>query len=124
MMKIHTKPLQSWAGDGKTLREWLKNNKHIKIVTRDRASANAKAIAEELPDARQIADRFHLHQNLLEAITKTIGREMSATIVIPKEKPEPEKLSTKKPAKGKKTSPIVDNISGAEEKRLQLIRQI
>ncbi|MDD2504215.1 MAG: ISL3 family transposase [Clostridia bacterium] len=88
--------------DEKTLREWLKNNKHIKIVTRDRASAYAKAIAEELPDAMQIADRFHLHQNLLEAINKAIGREIPATIAIPKEKPEREKLSTKKPAEGKK----------------------
>lgn len=30
-----------------TLRSWLKNNKHIKVVTRDRASAYAKVISEE-----------------------------------------------------------------------------
>lgn len=69
--------------DGKTLREWLKNNKHVKAVTRDRASAYAKVIAEELPNAMQIADRFHLHQNLLEAVRKSIGREIPATIAIP-----------------------------------------
>lgn len=69
--------------DGKTLREWLKNNRHVKAVTRDRASAYAKAIAEELPDAMQITDRFHLHQNLLEAVRKSIGREIPATIAIP-----------------------------------------
>lgn len=69
--------------DGKTLRGWLKNNKHVKAVTRDRASAYAKVIAEELPAAMQIADRFHLHQNLLEAVRKSIGREIPATIAIP-----------------------------------------
>lgn len=69
--------------DGKTLREWLKNNKHVKAVTRDRASAYAKVIAEELPNTMQIADRFHLHQNLLEAVRKSIGREIPATIAIP-----------------------------------------
>ena len=53
--------------DGMTLKEWLKNNKHVKTVTRDRASAYSSAIQEILPDAMQIADRFHLHQNLLEA---------------------------------------------------------
>lgn len=42
----------------------------MRIVTRDRASAYAKVIKEELPDAMQIADRFHLHQNFLEAIKK------------------------------------------------------
>ena len=56
--------------DGETLRKWLKNNKHVKVVTCDRASAYAKVIAEELPDAMQVADRFHVHQNLLEAIKK------------------------------------------------------
>lgn len=71
--------------DGKTLKEWLKSNKHIRTVTRDRASAYAKAILEELPDAMQIADRFHLHQNLLEAVKKALGREIPATIAIPKE---------------------------------------
>ncbi|MCA5960357.1 MULTISPECIES: transposase [Blautia] len=54
--------------DGMTLKEWLKNNKHIKAVTRDRRSAYASAIQEILSDAMQIADRYHLHQNLLEAI--------------------------------------------------------
>ena len=34
--------------NGDTLREWLKNNKNVKVVTRDRASAYAKVISEEL----------------------------------------------------------------------------
>lgn len=54
--------------NGSTLKEWLAKNKHIKTVTRDHASAYASAIQEILPDAMQAADRFHLHQNLLEAI--------------------------------------------------------
>ena len=69
--------------DGSALREWLKNNKNIKVVTRDRASAYAKVISEELPEAMQVADRFHLHQNLLEAIKKALNREIPATISIP-----------------------------------------
>ena len=59
--------------DGMTLKEWLKNNKHVKTVTRDRASAYSSAIQEILPDAMQIADRFHLHQNLLEAVKSTVN---------------------------------------------------
>lgn len=62
--------------DGKTLKEWLKSNQHVKVVTRDRASAYAKVIQEELPDAMQIADRFHLHQNFLEAIKKVLSSEI------------------------------------------------
>lgn len=69
--------------DGESLRAWLQNNKHVKVVTRDRASAYAKVIAEELPDAMQIADRFHLHQNLLEAIKKALNSSIPATVEIP-----------------------------------------
>ena len=57
--------------------------KQVKVITRDRASAYAKVIAEELPDAMQVADRFHLHQNLLEAIKKALNKEIPATINIP-----------------------------------------
>lgn len=69
--------------DGATLKEWLKKNKQVTTVTRDRASAYAKAIEEVLPDCMQIADRFHLHQNLMEAVNKIVGREIPSTIMIP-----------------------------------------
>ena len=69
--------------DGKTLKEWLSNNKHVKAVTRDRASAYSTAIKEILPDAMQIADRFHLHQNLLEAIRNTVNSVLPVDIRIP-----------------------------------------
>lgn len=68
--------------DGSTLLNWLKNNKHIKIVTRDRASAYAKVIEQELPGAMQIADRFHIHQNLLQAIKKALNKEIPSSIKI------------------------------------------
>lgn len=69
--------------DGKTLKEWLSKNKHVKTITRDRASAYSSAIKEILPDAMQIADRFHLHQNLLEAIRNTINSVLPNDIRIP-----------------------------------------
>ena len=69
--------------DGKGLKDWLANNKHIKAVTRDRASAYAAAIQEVLPDAMQIADRFHLHQNLLDVIRKSLNSLIPVTIKVP-----------------------------------------
>lgn len=77
------KPVAILEGrDGKSLKEWLNENKHIKTITRDRASAYAKIITEELPDAMQIADRFHLHQNLLEIIKKCISSNVPSIIRI------------------------------------------
>ena len=54
--KTHEPVILLDGRNGDTLREWLKHNKNIKVVTRDRASAYAKVIAEELPDAMQVAD--------------------------------------------------------------------
>lgn len=54
--------------DAQTLKNWLKSHKKIKLVARDRASAYAKAINEILPECTQVADRFHLLQNLIQRI--------------------------------------------------------
>lgn len=71
--------------DGRALKEWLTKNKQVKTVTRDRASAYASAIQEILPDAMQVADRFHLHQNLLEAIKNTVNSVVPVDIKIPED---------------------------------------
>lgn len=70
--------------DGQTLKEWLRRNQHVKIVTRDRASAYASAINEELPNAMQVADRFHLYQNFLEVIRNILNGNIPATVKISK----------------------------------------
>lgn len=70
--------------DGAALKEWLKCNKQVRTVTRDRASAYAKVITEELPDAMQIADRFHLHQNLMECVKDILHTKLPVHIKIPK----------------------------------------
>lgn len=92
--------------DGESLRQWLKNNKQIKTITRDRASAYAKVIADELPDVMQVADRFHLHQNLLEAIQKALSREFPATIAIPHENETVSACSQEQPTDDSKKNAI------------------
>jgi len=77
-------PIEVLEGrDGEALREWLKNNKQVKKVTRDRAGAYAKAISDILPEAMQIADRFHLHQNLLTAVNEALKCVVPNAIEIP-----------------------------------------
>lgn len=69
--------------DGEKLKEWLAENKHVTKVTRDRASAYAKAISEVLPETMQIADRFHLHENLLDAVKEAMKRVVPNEISVP-----------------------------------------
>jgi transposase len=72
--KTH-KPIDLLEGrDCVSLKEWLKKNQQIKIVTRDRASAYASAM--------QIADRFHLYQNLIVAIKNVTAQQIPAKVNI------------------------------------------
>jgi transposase len=68
--------------DAETLKEWLKNHSKIRVVARDRASAYANAINEILPDCIQVADRFHLLQNLIERMKDIFNVELPKEIFI------------------------------------------
>jgi hypothetical protein len=68
--------------DAGALKEWLKTHKKINLVTRDRASAYAQAIKEILPDCVQVADRFHLLQNLIERMREIFKAELPDEIFI------------------------------------------
>ncbi len=49
-----------------TVLPWLNRHREIDVVSRDRASAYADAVKRALPHAMQVADRYHLIQNLRE----------------------------------------------------------
>ena len=68
--------------DADTVKEWLKNHKKIKIVARDRANAYAAAINEILPDCIQVADRFHLFENLIRYLKEIFYNEIPEKIFI------------------------------------------
>ena len=61
---------------------WLKAHPKIKIVARDRASAYTEAVNEILPEAVQVADKFHLFENLLKYLKNMFYKEIPDKIVI------------------------------------------
>ena len=85
--------------DKKTVVEWLQNHKKIKIASRDRASAYASAISEVLPECIQVADRFHLLQNLMDRMKEILIEELPETLFIKEGKvmeEPPEKIAVLK----------------------------
>ncbi len=58
--------------DGKELKPFLARHPEIKRVCRDRSSSYSAAVTDTLPNAIQIADRFHLVKNLSDAIYDVI----------------------------------------------------
>jgi transposase len=61
--------------DAETVKKWLGDHPGIEIISRDRSSTYAQAAAEAAPNARQVADRWHLLKNLREVIERLFERQ-------------------------------------------------
>jgi transposase len=61
-----------------TVSAWLQRHGGIEVVARDRAGAYADAARQGAPDALQVADRWHLLQNLGTAMQGAVDRHRGA----------------------------------------------
>lgn len=52
-----------------TVTPWLQAHPGVEVLVRDCAEANAEAARTRAPEALQVADRFHLLQNLVDVLT-------------------------------------------------------
>jgi transposase len=53
---------------------WLSKHPTVEVVSRDRACSFADAIRRGAPRAVQVADRWHLLNNLFEVLTRSLDR--------------------------------------------------
>lgn len=53
---------------------WLRTHPGVLVISRDRSSEYARGASDGAPLARQIADRFHVLQNLREAVERALKR--------------------------------------------------
>jgi transposase len=57
-----------------TLATWLKEHPGARVVARDRAPSYAGAVSEGAPNAKQVADRWHLLDNAGDALERVLIR--------------------------------------------------
>ncbi|MCS3926140.1 transposase [Bradyrhizobium elkanii] len=57
---------------------WLKRYPGIEVIARDRAGVYSEGARRGAPDAMQVADRFHLLQNLSDALHLAVSRHRNA----------------------------------------------
>ena len=73
-----------------TVAQWLQAHPGVEVITRDRSSTYAEGARQGAPGATQVADRFHVLQNLAEVLTQvftTHGRVLDAVNATERQQP-------------------------------------
>lgn len=60
--------------EAETVTNWLRANPEVEVVSRDRYINYATGVTNALPNAIQVADRWHLIKNLGEAVKRVLQR--------------------------------------------------
>ncbi len=104
---------------------WLSTHPEVEIISRDRGGIYAQGALAGAPQAQQVADRFHLLQNLTELMRRILDRHHALL----KEASKDEPTVTPEPvAQAKHTQPQVDKAlpqpTASQERRQALFDRI
>ena len=113
-----------------TSRSWLARHQSISIVARDRGGGYGEAIAKALPEAEQVADRWHLMENSSRAFLDAVGKSMrqirqavGSNVVDPKLLTYAERLQYEGYLRRQETNEAIRELSKKGTSIRQIVRQ-
>lgn len=113
-----------------TSRAWLSEHPTISVVARDRGGGYGEAIARGLPNAEQVADRWHLMENSSRAFLDAVGKSMrqirqavGSNIVDPKLLTYAERLQYEGYLRRQETNEAIKELSKKGTSIRQIVRQ-
>lgn len=113
-----------------TARTWLAGHPEITIVARDRGGGYGEAIAKALPNAVQVADRWHLMENASHAFLGSVRKSMhdirkaiGAAIINPALLTRAEKLQYDGYLRREETNSVVMALSNGHVSIMEIVRR-
>jgi transposase len=109
------------------LANWLDLHPDIEIITRDRSRDYAKAIKEAAPQAEQVADRWHLLQNLKQMLDrwfKSIQKKVSKLPVTADMESKIASIFPSKPSLSRTTKATRSSTKASLERKNELFKQV
>lgn len=113
-----------------TVAAWLSRHPTIGIVSRDRGGGYGEATARALPDAVQVADRWHLMENasaaFLDAVRKSmklIRAALGATVIDPKLLTSAERLQYEGYLRREETNAVVAELTADGVSLKEIVRR-
>ena len=84
--------------EAETLAAWLRGHPEIRLITRDRASFYIEGASKGAPQAVQVADRFHLMQNLRQALVRMLEHRYRHVVAVARDVSEARRSAVQPPS--------------------------